>query len=169
MTQTTTDPFRGSTGGGRFPKIEELEDRLVLIRPIVVEKVANKYKDGALTERMTADVIVFDENGGEHETYESMYISQEALVGDGQKTLRRNNPNQPFILGRLGMLPNKGAKEKGITDRAALKKALAEWVQRGGKGDKPGFFWGLDAFTDADANLARPVALALINQDNPFA
>jgi hypothetical protein len=172
---TTEDPFNQPSGGGTFPKFEELEDKLVLIRPRLVQTVPDRFhrpKAGEAqrtVERATCDVTVFEADGT-HQTYRGMYISQTGIVPQLQQILDDNNPNRPFVLGVVGMLPNKDSKEsKGILTREALKTAIAEWVRKGGKGDKPGYFWGLDPFTDAQAAIARPVAMAMLNKANPFA
>jgi len=184
MTTATADPFAGTTteadpfdqpsGGGQFPKFEELEGSLVLIRPRLIQTVPDRFhrpKAGETQrtqERATCDVTVFAEDGS-HRSYRGMYMSQAAIVGQLQDILDAGNPNKPFILGVVGQLPNKDSKDKGILTREDLKTAHAEWVRKGGKGDKPGFFWGLDPFTADQAAVARPVALAMLNKTNPFA
>lgn len=172
---TASDPFGDPNAGGAYPKLEELEDFLVLIRPKTVNMVADRFHKPAAGEtqrmkkRATTDLTVFRADGT-HTTYRDMYISQVGLVGELERVLEDANPNRPFVLGVVGMLPNKESREqKGIDTRAKLKEALAAWVKRGGKGDKPGFFWGLDAATDEQKNIARPVALAMLNKSNPFA
>ena len=58
----TTDPFSGSTGAGSFPKVEDLEDLLVLIKPTKLELVPDRFSKAVpkpLKERITADVVVF--------------------------------------------------------------------------------------------------------------
>jgi hypothetical protein len=171
---TQADPFDQPTGGGSFPKFEELEGKLTLIEPKLIQTVPDRFhrpKAGETQrtqERATCNVTVFEEDGT-HRTYRGMYISQGAIVGQLQEILDAKNPNKPFILGVPGQLPNKASKDSGILTREALKTAHAEWVRKGGKGDKPGFFWGLDPFTADQAAVARPVALAMLNKSNPFA
>lgn len=170
---TPADPFGDPNAGGAFPKLEDLEGTLVLIRPKAIQMVADRYHKPAPGEtqrqkkRATADVTVF--TGGAHTTYRNMYISQVGLVGELERILDDANPNRPFVLGVVGMLPNKAAKDNGIDTREKLKAAIAAWVAKGGKGDKPGYFWGLDAATEDQKALARPVALAMLNKSNPFA
>jgi hypothetical protein len=170
----TEDPFGDPTAGGGFPKLEDLEDFLVLIRPKAVTLVADRFHKPAAGEtqrmkkRATTDLTVFRADGT-HSTYRNMYISQVGLVGELERVLEEANPNRPFVLGVVGMLPNKSAKDSGITTREALKDAIAAWVKKGGKGDKPGYFWGLDAASDAQKAVARPVAMAMLNKANPFA
>lgn len=169
-----TDPFNSPTSGGGFPKLEDLEGSLVLIRPRAVVKVADRFhrpQNGEaqrMKDRATCDVTVFSAEGG-HQTFRGMYISQAGLLPQLQQILDDADPNKPFVLGVVGMLPNKEAKAAGILTREDLKAALAAWVKRGGKGDKPGYFWALDAFTPEQANMARPVAVAMLNKANPFA
>lgn len=170
----TADPFSDPNAGGVFPKLEDLENLLVLIRPKNIQMVADRFhKPGPgeqqrMKKRATTDVTVFGADGT-HTTYRGMYISQVGLVGELERILDDANPNRPFVLGVVGMLPNKAAKDNGIDTREKLKAAIAAWVAKGGKGDKPGYFWGLDAATDAQKNLARPVALAMMEKNNPFA
>lgn len=173
-TETATDPFGDPNGGGSFPKLEDLEDTLVLIRPKAINMVADRFhkpQDGEaqrLKKRATTDVTVFKADGT-HTTFRGMYISQVGLVGELERVLEDANPNRPFVLGVVGMLPNKEAKAAGIDTREKLKDALAAWVKKGGRGDKPGYFWGLDPATDAQKAVARPVAMAMLNKSNPFA
>lgn len=167
----SNDPFSGSVGGGSYPKVEELEGLLVLIRPTKLEQVPDRFSKATpkpLKDRITADVIVFQEDGST-ETFEDMYLSQAGLVPTCKKVLKANNPNKPFALGRIGMGPSKDTAAKGIDTQEKLKAAIAEWVSRGGKGDKPSFWWGLMPLTEEDANQARPVALALLAEGDPFA
>lgn len=173
-TTQEADPFGDPNSGGAFPKLEDLEDRLILVRPKQVTIVADRFHKPAAGEaqrmkkRATADVTVFNADNT-HTTYRNMFISQVGLVGELERVLDDANPNRPFVLGVVGMLPNKAAKDAGITTREALKEAIQKWVAKGGKGDKPGYFWGLDAASDAQKNVARPVALAMLNKANPFA
>jgi len=168
---TEDDPFNRPNAGGGFPKLEDLEGQLLLIKPLAIKAVPDRFAPAdspRLKDRATCDVTVFQEDGT-HRTFRSMYISQAGLLPQLAQILEDANPNKPFVLGVLGMLPNKDAKSKGIDTREKLKAGLDAWVKRGGKGDKPGYFWGLDAFTPEQANQARPVALAMLNKSNPFA
>lgn len=165
------DPFDQPNAGGNFPKLEDLEDMLLLIRPTVIKQVPDRFAPAdapRLKDRATCDVTVFQADGT-HKTHRGMYISQAGILPQLQEILDAKNPNKPFVLGVLAMLPNKAAKAAGIDTKDKLKAALAAWVKRGGKGDKPGYFWGLEKFTADQAALARPVALGMINQNNPFA
>lgn len=170
----TDDPFNQPTGGGNFPKLEDLEGYLLMIEPKAITPVVDKFhkpKDGEtqrMKDRVTCNVVVFQADGS-RQTFRGMYISQAGLVPQLQQILTDANPNRPFVLGVLGMLPNKQSKLDGIDTREKLKAAIEKWVRSSGKGNKPGYFWGLDQFTDAQANMARPVALAMINKSNPFA
>lgn len=171
---TEADPFDQPNAGGQFPKLEDLEGKLVLIRPRLIQNVADRFhrpKAGEaqrMKDRATCDVTVFEEDGS-HRTHRGMYISQAGILPQLQTILDDANPNKPFILGVIGDHPNKESKDKGILTREDLKAATAEWVRKGGKGDKPGYFWGLDQFTAEQAAVARPVALAMLNKTNPFA
>lgn len=171
---TEADPFDQPTGGGGFPKFEDLEGVLVLIRPRNILSVPDRFhrpKAGEaqrMKDRATCDVTVFDA-AGTHRTYRGMYISQAGVLPQLQTILDDANPNKPFVLGVVGRNPNKESKDKGILTREDLAKATDEWVRKGGRGDKPGYFWGLDTFTPEQAAVARPVAMAMLNKANPFA
>lgn len=167
----TADPFSQPTSGGAFPKLEDLEDKLLLIRPTQIKDVPDTFapKDQPrMKARATCDVTVFAEDGA-HQTFRGMYISQAGLLPQLQEIVEAKNPNRPFVLGVLAMLPNKTAKLNGIDTKEKLKEAFQTWVRKGGKGDKPGYFWGLEKFTPEQANMARPVATAMLAQSNPFA
>lgn len=149
-----TDPFSSAGRGGNFPKVEELEGRLVLVRPVKSEKVNGKFGEQT---RITADVHALDDESGEWETYEDMYLSQKGMVPALEKKLRPGT-TKPFILGRIQMVPVKDSKTitgKEIADTEELKDALAEWAKKGGRGEKPRFAWVFGEFTDADAAKAR--------------
>lgn len=171
---TTEDPFGDPNAGGCAPKMEDLEGQLVLLRPRVVQMVPDKFHTPEPGEaqrtkkRATADMTVFAADGS-HTTYRNAFIGQVGLVSELERVLDDANPNRPFVLGVVGMLPNKASKSKGIQTREALKEAVNAWVKRGGKGDKPGYFWGLDAASDAQKAVARPVAMAMMAKTNPFA
>jgi hypothetical protein len=162
------DPFTGSRGGGGFPKVEELQGLLVLIRPTALERVADRFNEGQMKDRITADVVVFEEDGTQS-TYEDMYFSQAGIVPTCKKVLKANNPNAPFALGRIGRGPTKDSVAKGIDTPEKLEKAIQEWVARGGKGKQPNYWWGLLPLAEEDAALARPVAMALLADNDPFA
>lgn len=162
------DLFRSGTGGGgKFPKFEELEGKLVLIKPEKVEIVpkSNKIggKPGETTERLTADVVVFEDDGS-YEEYEEMFLSQAGIVGSAKKCLKPGG--KPFMLGRAGKVPSKIGKDQGYDTPEKIEAGLAEWLKKGGKGDKPNFAWGLNDF-DVDTDL--PKAMAYVNKNGPFA
>lgn len=160
MTEPTDDLF-GRPTRGRFPKVEELEGLLVLIKPSKVEYgVKGKYGEQT---RVTADVVVLDGDDAGTE-YEDMYLSQRGLVPTLEKCLKPG-AKHPWVLGRISKFPSKELRESGVEDAAGVDKALAEWARKGGKGEKPQFAWGLADFTDADANVAR----AYIAKNDSFA
>jgi hypothetical protein len=153
MTQTDDTDLFDRPSGSVYPKIDELEGQLVLVKPIRVETVPG-YQGKGTTERITADVHVYDDESGTWESYEDMYLSQLGLVPALKKKLKPGVA-KPFVLGRITMAPSKPTREKGIDTPEALKKTLEEWARKGGKGDKPQFAWIFGEYTDADAVAAR--------------
>jgi len=157
MTETTPDLFAAPTGGGAYPKMDELEGRLVLLNPSKIETVPG-YQGKGTQERATADCTVFEDDGS-FETYDDMYFSQAGIVPSLRKALKPGN--KPFVLGRVQMFPSKSTKEKGIDTPEKLQTALSEWARKGGKGDKPQFAWGLAEFSEQDAAHARAYLASL--------
>lgn len=146
-----TDLFAAATGGGVYPKMNDLEGKLVLLRPSVEERVPG-YQGKGTQQRITADTVVFEDDGS-FEVFDDMYWSQAGVVPSCRKALKPGS--LPYVLGRLQMFPAKTSKDAGIDTPEKLGEALAAWAKKGGKGEKPQFFWGLDAFTDEDAAHAR--------------
>ena len=79
-------------GGGSFPKVEELNGKLVLLRPTFHEMVPKPAsfggKPGDMQPRLTADCTVFPDGDGEPETYNDMYFGQVGIVNAGKKELK---------------------------------------------------------------------------------
>jgi len=122
--QTGGDPFAGPAPQAERPRIRDLVGRLLLIRPLLVEKVLQKDDDGVerTVNRMTADVIVLDGGplnyGGAPEKVggrphdkvaavpyrvEGMYISSVGIVSQCRDALAKRAAGQPgMVLGRLG-------------------------------------------------------------------
>jgi hypothetical protein len=73
----------------------------------------------------------------------------------------------PYVLGRVGKVPSSiGKNQAGKYDsREKIEAGLAEWLKKGGKGEKPNFAWGLDDFTDED----KATASAYIARKSPIA
>lgn len=163
MTQAVTDPFSApASGGAKYPKLEIRDDdnqivkdpnclhgRLLMITPLKVETVPNRLSQvpGATQERVTADVVVLDDQTvygpssvigppeGELEqvpaAFDGMYFSQAALVSQMRKATKANmagaDPKR-MVLGRLKKEP---PKEKGryptwvLADPTEADKQLA--------------------------------------------
>lgn len=159
--------FSSGTGGGSFPKFEEFEGRLVLMKPSKLEVVPKSAKIGGKAgdtqERVTADVWALNDETGEWDEYQDMYLSQASIVGASKKALKPGNP--PYILGRAGKVPSKIGKDQGFDTPEKIAAGEAEWLKKGGKGEKPNFAWGLNDYTDDD--VAK--AMAYVNAHSPFA
>jgi hypothetical protein len=166
----TSNPYedlfdRPSTSA--FPKVEELEGKLLLIKPSKIETVRNQFdKDGSkpTTERATADVTVFEDDGT-HETHNDMYLSQAVLLKACQSALRPDR--KPMVVGRLVKVATKDSREKLKIGETAEDFATARtaWLKGGGKGPEPKHVWVLQDFTDDDK--ARIVAF--LESQAPFA
>lgn len=139
---------------GAFPKLEELDGRLLLIMPSKIEyKVKGQFGE---QDRVTADVIVLDdpdEPTGVREIND-MYISQKGMVPMLERCLKPH-AKHPFVLGRLDMFPSKDTKDVAEKHPEGIRGVIADWLKKGGRGNKPGFSWGLADFTDDEANKAR--------------
>lgn len=149
---TSAQDLFGKGGGGSFPKVEELDGKLVLLKPSVIESVPNPEKfGGGVKDRLTADCVVFEDDGS-YEVYEDMYFSQKGLVNPGRKALKPGA--KPFVLGRVRMFPTSELKKTGIDTPEKLQQARADWLRKGGKGDEPRYGWGLDDYTAEEAAVA---------------
>jgi hypothetical protein len=152
------DLFASGGGGGNFPKIDELEHKLVMLKPSVIEQV-QKYRGapGELQDRVTADVVVFDEAAGTWETIDDMYFSQVGIVNPCRKALKPGN--KPMVLGVVSKVPSKQTKEmKPPLDTVEkVYEGIEAWRQAIAKGKnatEPKFAWGLLDFTDEQGALA---------------
>lgn len=156
------DLFGGGGGSGIFPKLAELEDKLIMFKATHVGP-APKYKaPGEFVDRATVDLVVFDDDGT-WETFEDVWFTQPGIVNPSKKALKPGA--RPWVLGRVTMFPMKEMKDKGIDTTDKIKAARAEWLRKGGKGDEPGYAWGLADFTPAEADLARKY----LDSISPFA
>jgi hypothetical protein len=156
------DLFGSGSGGGAFPKLAELDGKLILLKPSVVEK-APKYKSpGEYVDRATADLVVFEDDGS-YEAFEDVYFSQVSIVNAAKKALKPGA--KPFILGRVKMFPSKEMRNKGVDTSEKIVAARADWLRKGGKGDEPGYAWGLDDYTPEEAQ----VAMKYVTATSPFA
>lgn len=160
---TEDDPFRQPTRSA-FPKMDDLEGSLVLIKPSLVETVPG-YQGKGMVDRVTADVAVFGPEGIEE--YEDMYLSQAGLVPSCKQALKPGA--KPFVLGVVTMVPSKNAREKGYDTPEKIKAAVTEWAKKGGKGEKPQFAWGLAEYSDDQAQRAREYIVSKQTATDPFA
>jgi hypothetical protein len=156
------DPFSGpAPQRPRGPRMRELHGRLLLLRPLSVEKVKQDQDDGTskMVDRMTTDVIVLDGTaiayGGTPEKLppvphnmtapipfkiDSMFISSVGIVSQCREALEARRQGKPgMVLGRL------------TTGQA--------------KSDKHNPPYLLTPFNDADKAIARQY----LSQVDPFA
>jgi hypothetical protein len=153
---TMTDPFADDLfgqpvrGGGAKP--EDMEGKLVLFKPTVLGKGPKYQAPGETVDRITADVVIFEEDGTETEISDA-YFSQAGLLPPLKNALKPGN--KPFVLGRVIKFPSKSSQKKGIETPEQMNEALAEWLRKGGKGEKPQFSWSIAEFSEEDAQRAR--------------
>lgn len=168
----TEDPF-SQPRSGNFPKVDELEGSLLLIRPSTVETVPNKFAADRpdapkFVERATADVVVFGPDGIEE--YSDMYLSQAVLLNACKQALKPGA--KPFILGVLQKVATKDSREKlkiGETPED-YETAYAEWLRKGGKpSTQPRHVWILGQFSEDQAKQAREYIESKKRTTDPFA
>lgn len=161
------DDLFGRPTRSAFPKLEELEGRLLLIHPTKIEHgIKSKYGEQS---RVTADIAVLDDPDEGVREIDKMYLSQKGMVGMLETCLKPGK--KPFVLGRLVKSPASdyadAAEKAGDGDATAgINKLLEDWLRKGGKGEKPAFFWNLADFTDHEANMARRYLSELDQFDN---
>jgi hypothetical protein len=163
----TEDLFRQPTGGGNFPKLDDLEGCLVLLKPSKLEVVPG-YKGKGTQDRITADTWVFgpELDPEKVESYSDMYFSQAGIVPSCKQALKPGG--LPYVLGVVTKFPSKDLKASGIDTPEKVQKAYSDWLRKGGKGEKPQFAWGLAEFTDEQAAAARKLIDKLTRDSDPF-
>lgn len=166
---TSAQDLFASGGGGSYPKLDELEGKLVLLKPSKHEMVQKPQrfggKPGEMQDRITADCVVFEDDGT-FEVFDDMYFSQAGIVNPCKKALKPGN--KPFILGRVTMFPVSEDKKAGLDTTEKLKAAREAWMADMAKGKKtpePRYAWGLGDFTDDDV----AAAMKYVNQSSPLA
>lgn len=116
------DPFDGPAPQSSRPRVRDMYNRLVLIRPHRLEEgLPNRLEPGKTQDRMTADVIVLDGGplhyGGAPEKIpavphdktapvpfkvDRMYLSQAGLISQSRQALAKRLRGEPgMVLGRL--------------------------------------------------------------------
>lgn len=163
---TTPAPAEPATGGddpfsrpssSRFPKFEDLQDCLVLLRPSLVEQVPNKFRkkptDPAFVDRATAECVVFGPEGVEE--YDDMFFSQTVVVSACKQALKPGA--RPWVLAVVQKVATKETRDAlGIGETAEdFDQAWRAWLEGGGKGTQPRHVWVLADFDEAQANQAR--------------
>jgi hypothetical protein len=141
-----------------FPKMDELNGKLLVIQPTKLERVPNRFgKEGDMQDRVTADVTVINEaNPRASETHRDMYLSQGALVGQVKGFIETRG----LLLGRMRRHVAKGTPDATVTSRTTINSPdtvdlmIQEWVAAGAPGTKPQFSWKLADFTEAEKDLA---------------
>lgn len=166
---TSPNDLFGSGGGGSYPKLDELEGKLVLLKPSKVETVPKPAqfggKPGETQERLTSDCVVFEEDGS-YEVFDDMYFSQVGIVNPGKRAMKPGA--KPFVLGRVTMFPTGDQKKAGVDTPEKLKAARDEWMaglKAGKKGiQEPRYAWGLGDFSDEDV----AIAMKYVNDTSPI-
>jgi hypothetical protein len=170
----SNDPFASASAGAQsadpfgqkpseiktsdFPKMDELNGKLLVIQPTRLEKVPNRFgKEGDMQDRITADVTVIDlERPAASKTHADMFLSQGALVGQVKGFI----PTKGMLLGTLRRHPAKGTPDATpvtstpITGPDSVDLLISEWLSQGAPGTKPQFSWKLADFTNTEKDVA---------------
>jgi hypothetical protein len=160
-------------GGGTYPKLEELEHKLIMLdcRDAKIEAVPKPQrfggKPGEMQDRLSADCIVFEDDGS-YDVHSDMFFSQVGLINPARKAMKPTS-SKPFVLGRVSKVPSSQTKELGMDTPEKVYAGIEEWrdaVSKNKKGvPEPKFAWGLVDFSDEDAAMA----MKYINASGPFA
>jgi hypothetical protein len=154
---------------GKYPKVEDLEGSLLLIKPDKVELVADRFAKGEakMKPRASATTVVLGPEGTEE--YPAMYWSQTVVVDACEEALKPGAT--PWILGRLVKVATKDTLEALEIDNTPeeFAEARAAWLKRGGKGTEPKHVWVFADYDDADAQRARDYLAGLNKPKDPFA
>lgn len=145
------DPFAAPTRSA-FPKLDDLDGRLLLIKPTKLERdVPGKF---GKQDRITADVVVLDDPEEGVREIDKMYLSQKGIVGMLEGCLKPGK--KPFVLGRLHRSPSGDSwRAKAEATEGGIDALIAEFFRKGGKGEEPQWYWDLGEFTPEEATIAR--------------
>jgi hypothetical protein len=153
------DLFAAASSGGAFPKVDDFEGHLILLRPTLIEQVPKPErfggKPGEKIDRLTADVTVFDYEGEPFQSWDDMYFSQTVIVNAARGAMKPGR--KPMVLGRLVKVATKATRDAmkiGETPED-FAKARGEWLKKGGKGPEPRHVWLITEFDETDAEKAR--------------
>lgn len=157
MAANPNDIFGTGGGGGSFPKVEELNGKLVLLEPSKAEEVPKPAqfggKPGETQTRITADCTIFpDTADGEVEVHEDMYFSQVGIVNPCKRQLKPGAKGK--VLGVIRRVPSKIGKEQGFDTTEKIDEGLEAHFASNGKKPKPNFSWGLEPFSDEQGQQA---------------
>lgn len=147
------DPFDQPAGGGEYPKPINLLGALLLITPVKIDTVADKFNTAvpnATTKRLSADTVVLtgDRAG---ESFSEMFWSQKPIVAAAETAMRNG---VAAILGTLRRVPiGQDKKENKYPTLEAFEEALENW--RPSHGAPIRSAWILERFTEEDAKIAR--------------
>lgn len=148
-------------GGAKFPKVEQLFGRLVIMRAHKIEVVVKNPKfakePGETEERATTDLVVLDgpplpepcEDEPLPALFERMWINQGSIVGALKGGMKKGMP----ILGRVFRFPTKDSVVKFPT-RQSIEEGFVAWANAGFIGDKPLFSWRLEQYTEDELEVA---------------
>lgn len=136
------DPFDEARSG--FIRLDDLLGRLLIVAPKTLEQRKSKENEGTY-DAIMADVVVCD--GPVTEEIENVPITLDNIQFGGVvvvNQLKSKIKDGKLVLGRLGQ-----------QERQSGKKGQPAWV--------------LNPPTDKDKDLARPLALAYREANDPFA
>jgi hypothetical protein len=91
-----------------------------------------KYQaPGETVDRITADVVIFEDDGTETEISDA-YFSQAGLLPPLKNALKPGN--KPFVLGRVIKYPSKSSQKKGIETPEADQRSARRVAAQGRQG-----------------------------------
>jgi hypothetical protein len=153
--------FKSGSGGGKFPKKEELFGELVMLTPVEVVKVQKyKGKPGETSERLTADTVVLTGQFAGEE-FSEMWWTPDGIIKTAKAELRKPVDQRNPILGRLIRFPQNATRDEYPTAEA-IEAGIVAFNERKIK-EMPGFAWGLSQFTQEEEDIA----VAYLNGDRP--
>jgi hypothetical protein len=157
----SSDPFGqkpSEVKTSSYPSLEDLDKALMVIQPTKLETgLPDNFNPGKTKDRITADVTIIDRSNPKASvTHKDMYLSQGALIGQVKGFIETKG----MLLGTLRRFPAKNSPDRTPVTNVLVNHPdmvdllMQEWLQAGGKGNKPSFAWKLADFTSAEKDVA---------------
>lgn len=164
-----TEDLFGRPAGSNYPKPEDLEGALLLLRSSgPIESIAQKPEyGGGMRDRARADTVVFGPDGVEE--YSDMFWSQTVVVNALKQSMKEGA--KPYVAGHLVKVATKASRDAlkiGETPEA-YAEARNKWLKGGGKGTEPKHVWIFSDFTEDEAQRIREHLAGKQKKSDPFA